>query len=149
MTIKQRLNTDKVLAMKEKRKDDLTTIRMILTAIEVCEKDPKILHELNEEEIIEVIQKFIKNTKDERDEFEKAGRTDRVETLQASIDLSTNYLPKQLTYEELQEIVFEVISGLEESSKNIGNAMKIIQPIVKGKIENKLVSQAVKERLAK
>ena len=133
-------------AMKNQDKEKLAVIRMVKGAIEMSELNKK--HELNDEEVIDVITKEIKSRKDSINEFKKGGREDLITKTQAEIDILSTYLPKQLTIEELNKIIDEVFEVVKpESTKDMGKVMKELTPQVKGKADMGLVSKIVKEKI--
>ena len=135
-------------AMKNQDKERLSVIRMVKGAIQMKELDKK--HELSDEEVIDVISKEIKSRKDSINEFKKGGREDLINKTQAEIDILSEYLPKQLTEEELNEIIDKVFSEVKpESSKDMGKVMKALKPEVNGKADMGLVSKLVKEKIEK
>ncbi len=91
----------------------------------------------------------MKQRKDSLQEFEKAGRDDLVAGLQDEIAVLTPYLPKQLTEEELQEIVAQTISEIGAASKaDMGKVMGALMPKVKGKADGGLVNRIVQQQLS-
>lgn len=133
-------------AMKNQDKEKLSVIRMVKGAIQMSELNKK--HELNDEEVIDVITKEIKSRKDSINEFKKGGREDLITKTQAEIDILSAYLPKQLTEEELNEIIDKVFVEVNPtSSKDMGKVMKELTPQVKGKADMGLVSKIVKEKI--
>lgn len=133
-------------AMKNQDKERLSVIRMVKGAIQMSELNKK--HELNDEEVIDVITKEIKSRKDSINEFKKGGREDLITKTQAEIDILSTYLPKQLTIEELNKIIDEVFEVVKpESTKDMGKVMKELTPQVKGKADMGLVSKIVKEKI--
>ena len=133
-------------AMKNQDKEKLAVIRMVKGAIQMSELNKK--HELNDEEVIDVITKEIKSRKDSINEFKKGGREDLITKTQAEIDILSTYLPKQLTIEELNKIIDEVFEVVKpESTKDMGKVMKELTPKVKGKADMGLVSKIVKEKI--
>lgn len=133
-------------AMKNQDKEKLAVIRMVKGAIQMSELNKK--HELNDEEVIDVITKEIKSRKDSINEFKKGGREDLITKTQAEIDILSTYLPKQLTEEELNKIIDEVFEAVKpESTKDMGKVMKELTPQVKGKADMGLVSKIVKEKI--
>ena len=135
-------------AMKNQDKVRLAVIRMVKGAIQMSELNKK--HELSDEEVIDVISKEIKSRKDSINEFEKGAREDLVQKTQAEIDILSEYLPKQLTEEELNEVIDKVFAEVKpESSKEMGKVMKELKPLVNGKADMGLVSKLVKEKIEK
>ncbi len=133
-------------AMKNQDKERLSVIRMVKGAIQMSELNKK--HELSDEEVTDVITKEIKSRKDSINEFKKGNREDLIEKTQAEIDILNEYLPQQLTEEELNKIIDDVFDEIKpESTKDMGKIMKAITPKVKGKADMSLVSKIVKEKL--
>ena len=133
-------------AMKQRDKLKLSVIRMVKSAIQMKELDLK--RELNDDEVVEVISKQIKTRNDSIREFEKASREDLIETTSKEIDILKEYLPKQLSDEELNKIIDEVFEEVKpESPKDMGKIMKTITPKVKGRADMGKVSSIIKSRL--
>ncbi|MBR2840388.1 MAG: GatB/YqeY domain-containing protein [Bacilli bacterium] len=133
-------------AMKQRDKLKLSVIRMVKSAIQMKELDLK--RELNDDEVIEVISKQIKTRNDSIKEFEKASRDDLIETTSKEIEILKTYLPKQLSEEEINDIIDKVFDEVKpESSKDMGKVMKEISPLVKGKADMGMVSSIIKSRL--
>lgn len=133
-------------AMKNQDKERLSVIRMVKGAIQMTELNKK--HELSDEEVIDVITKEIKSRKDSINEFKKGGREDLVKKTEDEVNILSEYLPKQLTEEELNKIIdeaFEIVKP--ESTKDMGKVMKELTPKVKGKADMGLVSKIVKEKI--
>ena len=133
-------------AMKNQDKEKLSVIRMVKGAIQMSELNKK--HELSDEEVIDVISKEIKSRKDSINEFKKGGREDLIEKTQNEIAILSEYLPKQLTEEELNEIIDKIFDEVKpESSKDMGKIMKELKLQVNGKADMGLVSKIVKEKI--
>ncbi len=133
-------------AMKNQDKERLSVIRMVKGSIQMSELNKK--HELSDEEVIDVITKEIKSRKDSINEFKKGGREDLIKKTESEIEILSEYLPKQLTEDELNQIIEEVFNEVKpESSKDMGKIMKILTPKVKGKADMGLVSKIVKEKI--
>lgn len=148
MSLKDKLVDDMKAAMKarEAGKLKLSVIRMARAAIKNLEIDRK--HDLNEEEVIEVISREVKQRRDAIEEYAKAGREDIVEKQKAEIDILMEYLPKQLTADEIRVIVQDTVATVGASGpKEMGKVMGALMPKVKGKADGKLVNQIVKEVL--
>lgn len=147
MSLKEKLLSDMKEAMKEKNVLRKNTIQMLRGAILQREKDSQ--KEVSEEEILEIAMQEIKKRKDALVDFEKAGRQDLVEDAHSEMAVLTAYLPKQLTEDELTEIVRQTISEVGACSmKDMGKVMAAITPKVKGKADNGKVSSLVKQCLA-
>lgn len=148
MTIKEKLNQDLKVAMKSKDKETLTTIRLITSTIK--NKEIEVKKELKDEEVFPIIQKEMKQTQESIEGYEKApGDYDRViQELKTRLDVLKNYLPKQLTEEEITVIVKEAITKTGAVGKSeMGKVMGLVMPQVKGKADGKLVNKIVLNEL--
>ncbi|WP_297570101.1 GatB/YqeY domain-containing protein [uncultured Anaerovibrio sp.] len=146
MSIKEQLANDMKEAMKAKEKERLAVIRMVRGAIRQQEIDGKT--ELDDEAVIAVISKEVKMRKDSIVDFQKGGRDDLVAQNEAEIAFLMPYLPKQLTEDEVRELVKEAVEKTGASSpKDMGKVMGALMPKVKGRADGKMVNQLVKEAL--
>jgi hypothetical protein len=145
--LKQQITNDMKLAMKAKDKPALKAIRMILGAIKQKEIDDRI--ELNDTQVLAVIKKMVKQRKDSISQFSDAGRIDLVEVEEAELAIINNYMPKQLTEDEVDAFVTKVIvdSGAD-SMKDMGKLMGILKSQIDGKADMGLVSQLIKSKLS-
>ena len=145
--LKQQITDDMKLAMKAKDKPALKAVRMILGAIKQKEIDDRI--ELNDTQVLVVIQKMVKQRKDSISQFSDAGRIDLVEVEEAELAIINNYMPKQLTEDEVDAAVTKVIvdSGAD-SMKDMGRLMGILKSQIDGKADMGLVSQLIKSKLS-
>lgn len=143
MTLKEKLSEDFKEAMKAKDEIRKTTVNLIRAAIKQVEVDTRT--ELDEEAVLGVIAKQVKMRKDALPDFEKAGRTDLLETYNKEIDILMAYLPEQMTIEEIQKIVREVMAdlGIEGGKQNMGKLMGAVMPKVKGKADGGDVRKAI------
>ena len=104
--------------------------------------------ELTDEEVIDVISKQIKTRKDSINEFTKGGREDLIESTSKEIEILLTYLPKQLSEEEINNIIDKVFEEIKPSSpKDMGKIMKAVTPLVKGKADMGMVSSIIKNKL--
>lgn len=146
MSLKDRLLNDMKESMKNKDKDRLSVIRMARAAILNAEKEK--MRELEEEEVIEVLAREVKQRKESIPEFEKGNRPDLVEKIQREIDVLMEYLPKQLTETEIEDIVRQTIMELGANSlKDMGKVMGKLMPQLKGRADGSLVNKIVKQLL--
>ncbi|WP_221565659.1 GatB/YqeY domain-containing protein [Alkalihalobacillus sp. TS-13] len=147
MSLLDRLNQDMKQAMKNKEKQRLTVIRMVKSSLQ--NESIKLGHELNEEEELTVLSREVKQRKDSLQEFEKAGREDLVENLRQEIAILNEYLPEQLSEEEVNQLVKETIEQVGATSKqDMGKVMGAIMPKVKGKADGGLVNRLVQQNLS-
>ena len=146
MSLKQKLQEDLKSSMKNKDTNKKSVITLIRASIKQYEVDNRV--ELGDEEITDLIAKQLKQTRDSRDEFAKAGRDDLVSKAEAEIEVLKEYLPQQLSEEELNEIVISTISEVGATSmKDMKNIMSSIMPKVKGRADGKLINELVKKNL--
>ncbi|KMM37627.1 GatB/YqeY domain-containing protein [Guptibacillus hwajinpoensis] len=147
MSLNDRLTADMKVAMKNKEKNKLSVIRMVKSSIQ--NESIKLGHDLTEEEELTVLTREVKQRKDSLLEFEKAGRSDLVQNLDEELSILSVYLPKQLSEEEVEQIVQEVISETGASSKkDMGKVMGALMPRVKGKADGGLVNRIVQKNLS-
>tara|TARA_B000000475_G_scaffold8500_1_gene7764 strand:+ start:82 stop:528 length:447 start_codon:yes stop_codon:yes gene_type:complete len=145
--LKQLITDDMKLALKAQDKSALKAIRMILGAIKQKEIDERI--DLNDNQVMVVIQKMVKQRKDSISQFSDAGRTDLVEVEEAELSIINNYMPKQLNEEEIEVAVVKAIrdSGAD-SMKDMGKLMGILKGQLDGKADMGQVSQVIKSKLS-
>ena len=142
----EQLEKDMIAAMKAGEKEKLTVIRMVKAALKQEQIDHK--KEINDELLIDVVNKQIKMRKDSIAEFEKANRTDLVDKTQSEIDILTTYLPEQLSSEEVEKIINDIFEEVKpEGMKDMGKVMGLAQGKLKGKADMKEVSTIIKNKL--
>ncbi|WP_145131679.1 GatB/YqeY domain-containing protein [Paenibacillus sp. Y412MC10] len=146
MNLSERLNEDMKQAMKSKDKFKLSTIRMVRSTIKNLEIDLK--RTLDDNEVLDILSREIKQRKDALQEFQKADREDLAEHAKAEIEIIGQYLPVQLSEEEIKVIVQQTIQETGASSKaDMGKVMSALMPKVKGRSDGKLVNQVVQQFL--
>ena len=145
--LKQLITNDMKLAMKAKDKSALKAIRMILGAIKQKEIDDRI--ELDDAQVLVVIQKMVKQRKDSISQFGDAGRTDLVEVEESELSIINNYMPEQLSDDEVDAAVTKAIADSgADSMKDIGKLMGILKGQLDGKADMGAVSQLIKAKLS-
>ena len=146
MSLKDQLKENMKTAMKarEEGKIALSVIRMVNSAIKNTEINDKV--ELDDQGILGILAKEMKTRQDSLREFEKGGRQDLVEHVQAEMAVLEKYLPAQLTEDEIREVVKNAIEACGDQV-NMGNIMKHVMPETKGRADGKLVNTIVKELL--
>ncbi|MCI6277512.1 MAG: GatB/YqeY domain-containing protein [Clostridium sp.] len=146
MPIKERLQEDWKQAMKSKDKFRSSTISLAKSAILLVEKTDGI--KLEDEQVIEILAKEVKQRNEAILEFQKGNREDLVESAKAEIEILKEYLPQQLSEEEIKEIVIDVADNLGASSmKDMGRVMAEVRPKIVGRADGRLVSSIVKNYL--
>jgi uncharacterized protein YqeY len=143
---KEQLQADLKQAMKSGDELRKTTIRMALAAIKNVEIDKR--RELSEEEAAEILLHEIKQRRDSIAEAEGAGRDDVVAQEHAELEILEEYLPKQLSREEIEAEARAIIEELgAQGPKDTGKVMGALMPRVKGRADGKLVSEVVRQLL--
>jgi hypothetical protein len=144
--LKQLITDDMKLALKAQNKTALKAIRMILGAIKQKEIDDRI--DLDDNQVMAVIQKMVKQRKDSISQFSDAGRADLVEVEEAELSIINNYMPKQLSQDEIEAAVVKAISYTgADSMKDMGKLMGILKGQLDGKADMGQVSQIIKTKL--
>ncbi|ENI8450084.1 GatB/YqeY domain-containing protein [Listeria monocytogenes] len=148
MTLLDKLNEDMKQAMRDKEKEKLSVIRMLKAALQ-NEAIHQGVKDLTPDDEVTVISRELKQRRDSLAEFDKAGRSDLSDKVRSEIVIVEDYAPKQLTPEELENIVKATIEEVGVSSKaDFGKVMSAIMPKVKGKADGGAVNQFVKKYLS-
>ncbi|MBQ7136723.1 MAG: GatB/YqeY domain-containing protein [Bacilli bacterium] len=143
----EKFNKDIIAAMKEKEQLKLTVLRMVKGAMQLESINNK--KEVNDELLIDCVSKQIKLRNDSINEFEKANRGDLVDKNKEEIEILKQYLPEQMSSDEIDKVLDEVFAFVSPTSnKDMGLVMKEVTPKVKGRADMKLVSEKIKERLS-
>ena len=147
MSLKDRLMQDFKDAMKAHDEVAKNTINLARAAIKQYEVDHRV--ELDEQGIIDILTNQVKMRKDALSDFEKAGRTDLIENYSREIEILMAYLPKQLTEEEILQIVRDTKAelGIDDGKANMGRLMGAVMPKVKGLADGGAVRKAVQSVL--
>ncbi len=147
MALKEQLMDDLKAAMKDKDIIRKNTVQMIRSAVLQFEKDNKT--ELDDSGVTDVIAKELKRRRDVLPEYEKSGREDLIADINREIEILLAYLPKQLTKEELEEIVVAAINEVGATSmKDMGKIMGAVMPKTKGRADGKMINEIVKAHLS-
>jgi len=147
MSLLERLTDDMKQAMRDKDKEKLSVIRMVKAALQ--NEAIKLGHDLSDEEELTVLNRELKQRKDSLLEFDNAGRSDLADKLKVEIEILMNYMPQQLSEEEVEEIVKQTISETNATSKaEMGKVMGAVMPKVKGKADGSLVNRLVLKHLS-
>ncbi len=147
MSLKDTLTADMKTAMKAGDKDRLAVVRLILADIKRVEVDSR--QELDDAGLLGVIEKAVKQRRDSIEQFTKGGREDLAAKEQAELEVIETYLPEQLSAEELDALVDEVIAATgAESIRDMGKVMGAIKAKAAGRADMGAVGARVKARLA-
>ena len=144
--LKEKLLEDLKESMKEKNVIRKNVVQMVRAAILQIEKDKKI--EVSDSQIVEIIAKEDKKRKDALEDYQKSGREDLIEQMNQEIKILNEYLPKQLTEEELTQKMQEIITELGATSiKDIGAVMKKAKETIGAAANGKAINEVAKKIL--
>lgn len=148
LTVLEELNQDMKVAMKAKDRESLTTIRMLKSALQNEQINKG--DELTEDEELTVLAREKKQRVESLNEFKDADRKDLVGKLEKELSIVDQYLPEQLSEQEIFQIVRDTVEQTgADSMKDMGKVMGAVLPKVKGKADGSLVSSIVKQELSK
>lgn len=146
-SIKSRLKSDMVVAMKAKDKDRLATIRLLNAAIKQIEIDEK--KDLSDADVLALLDKQAKQRRESIKQFLEAGREELAKQEQDELEIIQTYLPEQLSEAELAKLVSEAVAESQAASmQDMGKVMAILKPKVQGRCDMGAMSKLVKDALA-
>ena len=147
MTIKDTLNEKLKEAMKAHDEDGKRVYRMVLSSVKFAEKTSG--KELDDNEVVQILQKELKIRKESLEEAKKAEKAESIEEAEKDIAAIEPLLPKQMSEDEIKAVVQEEINQIGASTAaDMGKVMKAVMPKLKGKAPNDLISKTVKELLS-
>lgn len=142
----EKINADLVSAMKNQDKFRLSVLRMLKSEI-LAESRKGTLHDLTDEDVLKVIKHQVKVRKDSVKEYEEYGKTDMALDLSKEVEILNEYLPKEMSEEEITKVIDEVFDELKPTSmKEMGMVMKTVTNRITN-ADMGLVSKLVKDRL--
>ncbi len=141
-----KVRADMTEAMKAQEKERLSTLRMLQSALK--NEQINVGHELSDEEAMTVIRKAMKQRQDSIEQFTNAGRTEMAEKERVEMELLKTYLPAELSAEELESGIREIIASTgAQSKKDLGKVMKEATVRFKGRVDGKKVQEVVSRLL--
>ena len=147
MLLKARIQEDVKSALRAHQRERLGVLRLITAAIKQKEVDERI--ELNDEQVLAVLDKMVKQRRESIEQFEQAGRDDLVAKERYELELIQAYLPEPLGEDELNALIQSAIRELGASSiRDMGPVMNALRGKVQGRADMKAVSEAVKATLS-
>ena len=147
MSLKDRILADMKVAMREKDSVRLETIRLLRAAIQRREVDEKI--ELTEEDVLQTIQKMVKQCSDSIEQFTKGGREDLAEKERGNVAVLETYLPEKLSDEKIDALIKSAIEDTGASSrKDMGKVVGLLKPELQGRADMGAVSGKIKALLS-
>ena len=145
--LKTRINDDVKTAMRSKDKERLGTLRLLTAAIKQIEVDKRI--ELDDEQVIAVIEKMLKQRKDSIEQFEKAGRNELAEIEIKEVAILKEFMPEQLSDADVDTLIDEAIASTgAETMKDMGKVMGMLKAQLAGKADMGAVSGKIKAKLS-
>lgn len=148
MSLKDRIQEDMKAAMRAREADRLSTIRMLISAIKQREIDERVT--LDETAVVSIVDKLVKQRKDSIEAFVKGGRQDLADKEDAERLILEAYLPERLSATEVQAQVTALVAALGASGPgDMGRVMAAAKAKLAGQAEMALISNAVKEALAR
>jgi uncharacterized protein len=146
MALKDRITEDMKTAMRAGDKERLATVRLLLAAVKQREVDERIT--LDDDQVLAVIEKMIKQRREAVSQFESGGRSDLVAKENAEIRVLQGYLPAQLTPAEVDALIAEAIAATGAASiKDMGKVMGFVKPKAQGRTDMGALSARIKQKL--
>lgn len=144
--LKQRILDDMKSAMRQKDTVTLETVRMLRAAIQRREVDDRV--ELDDNAVLQVVQKMVKQCSDAANQFTDGGREDLADKERANIAVLEKYLPEQLSESEIDRLVQQAIAETGAGSmKDMGKVMAVLRPRVQGRADMGALSGRIKSLL--
>lgn len=146
MSLAERVRTDMTTAMKAQDKERLSTLRMLQSALK--NEQINLGHELSDEEVMSIILKAVKQRLDSIEQYQNAGRVELAEKERSEMELLKTYLPAELSSEELESGIREIIAATgAQSKKDLGKVMKEATARFKGRADGKKIQEVVQRLL--
>ena len=150
-TLKERLRSDLTAAIRDRDKIRSGTIRMVLTAITEAEVAGSKAVELSDQQVLDVVIREAKKRREAESAYANAGRAELAEKERAESDVLSDYLPQQLTEQEIATIVADAIvstGAAELGVKGMGKVMAQVTPLTKGRADGSVVAAEVRRQLS-
>ncbi len=145
-TLAEKVRSDMTAAMKAQQKEQLSTLRMLQSALK--NEQINVGHELSDEETLSVIRKAVKQRQDSIEQYTNGGRTELADKEHSEMDLLRTYLPPELSEEELESGLREIIAATgAQSKKDMGKVMKDATARFKGRVDGKKIQELVQRLL--
>lgn len=146
-SLKQQLTADMKSAMKDKDKQRLTTIRLILSAVKQVEVDERI--DVDDQRLLAILDKMAKQRRESISQYEQAEREDLADIERAELAIISTYLPEALSQQQITELVEQAISSTSaRSMKDMGKVMATLKPQLQGRADMSQVSVLIKSKLS-
>ena len=147
MSLKEQMQNDMKIAMREGQTDKRDALRLLLAAIKQTEVDSG--KTLDDNGVTDLLMKQVKQRRESIADYERGGRVELAQKELGEVTVIENYLPKMMSREEIENVVAAAIGELNiTSNKEMGRLMSHLMPLVKGKADGRLVNEVVKAKLA-
>ena len=143
--LKELLKKDEIAAMKARDKAKVSVLRLVNAEIKAYEVNNR--EEISDENVIKIVEKSIKQTKEALEYAKQANNEEKIQEGNFALEVLTPYLPKQLSEEEVLEMLKEIITNGSYTAKDMGKIMKEIMPKVNGKFDRSKINPMVKQIL--
>ncbi len=144
MLLREKINSDLILAMKAKEEARLSVLRLLKAAIMKFEVSGDKKKEASDEEVLQIVGREVKQRKDSIEAYKKGGREELAAKEEVEMEILQAYLPTQMSEDEVKSVVTQVISQTGASSKaDFGKVMNAVMAQVKGKTDGQTVSRVV------
>ena len=143
--LKETLKKDEIAAMKARDKAKVNVLRLVNAEIKAYEVNNR--EDISDENVIKIIEKSIKQNKEALEYAKQANNEEKIAEGNFAIEVLTPYLPKQLTDDEVNEMLKEIIASGNYTAADMGKIMKEIMPKVSGKVERSKINPMVKALL--
>ena len=140
--LKEQLKKDEIAAMKARDKARVNVLRMVSAEIKAYEVNNR--EDISDENVIKIIEKSIKQTKEALEYAKQANNEEKIQEGNFALEVLTPYLPKQLSEEEVTEMLKEIIANGNYTAKDMGKIMKEIMPKIAGKFDRSKINPMVK-----
>ncbi len=148
MEIREKIMADMKDAMRAKDAVRLDTIRFLQSAIKYKEVELR-PNAITADDVLGVVKKLVKQRKESIEQFQQAARQDLVDKELAELKVLESYLPQQMSKEQIESVVTEVIAALQAKTiKDMGAVMKETLVKTKGAADNKTISEVIKAKLS-
>ena len=145
-SLKESIFSDMKTALKNKDRVRLSTLRMFIAAIKNKEISKR--EELEENEVVSIISNYLKKVEESLEMYIKGKRNEMAEQAKKEITIIKEYLPEQLSEEEIAKVIREILNENDfKDQKDLGRAMKAVIPHLKGKADGRVINKKVKELL--
>ncbi len=146
MSLKEKIIADMQDAMRSKESEKLNAIRLLQSSIKQKEVDDRV--DIDDESILSIIEKMLKQRRDSIEAFKKANRNDLVDKEEFEVKILQTYMPEPLSAEEVEKEIDEAIKSTNaKNMKDMGSVMALVKAKVSGRANMAEVSKKIKEKL--